>query len=351
LYGMTFMGGGTQKGVLFRYQLNGHYDSIHTFTGGLDGSYPNGSLIQTHDGNLWGMTASGGTSMDGMIFKCSVSGTFTAMHQFSGLDGTAPMGDLLLASDNNLYGMTSMGGLHNLGVLFRITQAGLYTKLVDFDSANGAYPYGSLIQGTDGNLYGLTSGMFQGVPPFDTSSVSNPVSAFGTLFSCTLSGTLNTLYTFGRSGGYYPLGTLMQGTDGMLYGMTYMDSTGFGTIFKSTTSGVLTTIHIFSDTGGNSPMYGKLIVPTSPEGVQDIYQSNGVRVFPNPFRNSANVMLNGSGEHYLELLDVTGKTMQSIEFTGNTYTLSAEGLAKGLYFIRVLDSERNVIGVRKIGVQ
>ena len=33
-----------------------------------------------------------------------------------------------------------------------------YTKLIDFDFSNGAYPYGSLIQASDGKLYGMTYG-------------------------------------------------------------------------------------------------------------------------------------------------------------------------------------------------
>ncbi len=353
LYGMTYMGGSTLQGVLFRYQLNGHYDSIHTFTGGNDGSHPNGSLIQTPDGNLWGMTTSGGTSLEGVIFKCSVTGALTSIHEFSGTDGREPMGDLLLASDSNFYGMTSLGGLYNLGVLFRITQAGVYTKLVDFDSTNGAYPQGSLIQGTDGNLYGLTSGLYQ-TSPFDSTIILNPVMAYGTLFSCTLSGTLTTLHTFGRSGGFYPMGTLFQGTDGMLYGMTYMDSIGSGTIFKSTTSGTLTTIHIFNDTNGAFPMYGKLIIPNTTESIQEINKSVGVSVFPNPFTNSTTIQVESGkykGENYLELYDLTGQKLKTIEFKGNTYILSAEGLANGMYFIRVYNGNENVIGTSKIVIQ
>ena len=32
-----------------------------------------------------------------------------------------------------------------------------YTKLKEFDGTNGASPYGSLIQASDGKLYGMTS--------------------------------------------------------------------------------------------------------------------------------------------------------------------------------------------------
>ena len=55
-----------------------------------------------------------------------------------------------------------------------------FTKLLDFNSTNGSGPgYGSLVQGTDGNLYGTTEG---GGP-----------NGWGTVFKVTSSGTLTTL--------------------------------------------------------------------------------------------------------------------------------------------------------------
>jgi hypothetical protein len=77
-------------------------------------------------------------------------------------------------------------------------------------------------------------------------------------------------------------------------------------------------------------------------------------IFPNPFTNSTTISIESSKykvESYLELYDVMGRRLKQIEFTGNTYTLSAEGLAKGMYFIRVSDKNNNVIGTSKIVVQ
>ena len=35
--------------------------------------------------------------------------------------------------------------------------ASIYTKLKDFDNTNGGYPFGSLIQASNGKLYGMAS--------------------------------------------------------------------------------------------------------------------------------------------------------------------------------------------------
>ena len=61
------------------------------------------------------------------------------------------------ATDGKLYGMTSRGGSLGYGVIFSFDpSSATYTKLHDFDSTNGANPTGSLMQASDGKLYGLT---------------------------------------------------------------------------------------------------------------------------------------------------------------------------------------------------
>jgi len=63
--------------------------------------------------------------------------------------------------------------------------------------------------------------------------------------------TFSTLYNFGGSGdGAGPDGTLIQATDGNLYGTTYQGGNGFGTIFKITPDGELTTIYRFCPQSG-----------------------------------------------------------------------------------------------------
>ena len=69
-----------------------------------------------------------------------------------------PYGSLMQASDGKLYGMTTNGGSSSdNGVIFSFDpSSSTYTKLKDFDNTNGANPYGSLMQASDGKLYGMT---------------------------------------------------------------------------------------------------------------------------------------------------------------------------------------------------
>lgn len=86
-----------------------------------------------------------------------------------------------------------------------VAPAQTFTTLVNFDGNNGRSPYTmSLVQGTDGNLYGTT--------------VAGGANGNGTVFKMTASGKLTTLYAFGSPAG--PYAGLVLGTDANFYGTT-----------------------------------------------------------------------------------------------------------------------------------
>ncbi len=76
-----------------------------------------------------------------------------------------------------------------------------------------------------------------------------------------------------------------------------------------------------------------------------------MKVYPNPFTNYANISVNTDGQNLLEVDDVTGRKLKTIEFTGRHYTLSAEDLAKGMYFVHIFNKDKNEVGITKIVVQ
>jgi uncharacterized repeat protein (TIGR03803 family) len=106
---------------------------------------------------------------------------------------------------------------------------------------DGYFPL-SLIEGIDGNFYGVAAGG------------GNGMNAQGTVFKITPGGQISVIYSFAeKPDGSLPFGaspeTVIQGTDGFLYGTTLVDGAfGFGTIFKLTTSGAITDLHDFCGT-------------------------------------------------------------------------------------------------------
>jgi uncharacterized repeat protein (TIGR03803 family) len=224
------------------------FTTLHVFDR-TNGAGPEAGLIQAADGNLYGITSSGGLNNDGTVFKMSLTGILTTLYSFDGIgtNGSEPSG-MTQATDGNFYGTTTGGGVGGYGTVFKITPGGVLTTLYNFSSfADGAYPNSGLIQASDGNLYGTT---YQG-------GINN----YGTLFKITPDGALTTLYHFCSqefcTDGSNPDGTLVQGTNGNLYSTTAAGGTyGWGTVFRITPSGLLTRIHSFDITDGAYPSAG-----------------------------------------------------------------------------------------------
>lgn len=114
-----------------------------------------------------------------------------------------------------------------------------FTTIANFNGANGSQPYyETLIQGTDGELYGTT----------ENGGASNScASGCGTIFRVTRDGVLTTLVSFDQTNGAQPYAGLTLGIGGEYYGMTYAGGdSGQGTVFRMSPAGQLTPLHSFS---------------------------------------------------------------------------------------------------------
>jgi uncharacterized repeat protein (TIGR03803 family) len=160
--------------------------------------------------------------------------TFTTLHSFDATDGDDPQGGLVQATNGKLYGTTYGGGANGAGTVFKITPSGTLTTVYSFCAqsgcSDGAYPYATLVQATNGSLYGTTTG--------------GGANGDGTVFKITPGGVLTTLHSFDVTDGYLPYTALVQASNGDLYGTTVQGgANGAGTVFKITPSGTLTTLY------------------------------------------------------------------------------------------------------------
>jgi len=135
LYGSTFYGGAGNGGVVWELspESNGNWSFTALYElaqGPRGGRGPYSSLAMDSSGNLYGTTHLDGTYGAGNIFKLTRQNgfwTYTSLHDFTGgLDGQWPYGPLL-DSQGNLYGTTYAGGTNvcdpsqNCGVIWEIT--------------------------------------------------------------------------------------------------------------------------------------------------------------------------------------------------------------------------------------
>lgn len=221
---------------------------------------------------IWGVTSAGGKNNAGVIFKTDASGdNYNVKESLFRYDGDLPVSNLLQASDGKLYGMTpSCCVFDAYGILFQYDPAtGAYVKKFNFnDTINGSNPYGSLIQATDGKLYGVTA----------KGGVNNE----GVIFQYDpLTSILTKKYDFDNTtSGGKPECNLMQATNGKLYGMTVTGGANdYGVIFEyDYTTVTYTKLFDFNgnENGGNphgsliQAKDGKLYGMTSAGGVKDL---------------------------------------------------------------------------------
>ena len=239
--------------------------TLFNFTGSA-GFDPMGDLVQGTDGNFYGVCSGGGNGNGGTIFSVTPGGILTVLHTCGSLnvnganvDGTDPEGGLIQGSDGKFYGMCAQGGASGVGTLFAITSTGVYAVLHTFTGPDGANPYSGLLQGPDGNFYGTT---LEG-GALVTAPYGYGVYGGGTVFVMTPSGTLTTLHSFAavagvgdnsNVGGAQPRAGLARGSDGNFYGTTfYGGAGGRGTLFSVTPAGAFTSLLDLADTGVSHP--------------------------------------------------------------------------------------------------
>jgi uncharacterized repeat protein (TIGR03803 family) len=259
-YGTTSYGGtipqgdsGIPSGTVFRITSKGKFKQLYSFCKTWpcpDGAQPDSALIQGTNGNFYGTTYGGGVNGNyGTIFEITPEGALTTLYSFCAqtncTDGELPTAGLVQGTDGNFYGATERGGIClndpcdpflDGGVVFKITPAGAYFVLYSFcnlaNCADGANPSTTLVQGTDGNLYGTTT--------------NGGTDIAGTTFKISTSGAFTQL---DGSGFFYPNG-MIQATDGNFYGTEgNAGNDNSGAIFQMTPAGAVTLEYSFCNCG------------------------------------------------------------------------------------------------------
>jgi len=172
LYGTTSSGGSSNLGTVFALHKS-KIANVIDFAGA-EGEFPFGGLIKDSAGNFYGTTQYGGdlschaeSSGCGTVFKLDANGNETVLYSFLGTpDGDDVIAGLVSDKIGNLYGVTAYGGTgscqntpyEGCGTIFEIDPTGKETVLYNFTGgADGKYPYGGLIRDSKGNLYGTVA--------------------------------------------------------------------------------------------------------------------------------------------------------------------------------------------------
>ena len=138
LYGTTLWGGalncgGGNKapagcGTVFKLIPSGDVESVFSLRGG-GGENPNVGLVQDPAGNLYGSAEFSGpvVGTPAVLFKMAPNGAETVLFEFSsgGLQRSYPLGSLSLDASGNIYGTTQFGvGPTGAGTVFKLNPNG-----------------------------------------------------------------------------------------------------------------------------------------------------------------------------------------------------------------------------------
>jgi len=217
---------------------------LHEFKYGLGGN-PTAALILDSAGHLYGTTYVGGKGLRGLVYRLTppASGgtwSFKVLHAFTAgqSDGGYVRGGVTL-QNGSLYGTTYGFGQWGSGTLFEIkppaspgdpwTESVLYSFRCD----TGCFPYSTVISDAKGNLYGTTrmGGGSGGCIDGGCGTVYRlaPPPLGGTIWTETV------LHAFPSNpngkDGTEPIGGLLLGANGVLYGTTDGDVSGGGAVF------------------------------------------------------------------------------------------------------------------------
>jgi len=362
-YGTTHGGGNANQGVLFKVNADGTGYAVVKHFSGTNGTGPVGKLIQGRDGAFYGVTLHGGTYNGGTVYRILPNGTgFSVLrHLAAYTDGQRPQEGVIQGLDGALYGTTSAGGVNtNGGTVYRLTTDGTsFTVLKSFGVASeGAAPYGGLVQGSDGTLYGTASrggiedadlggngtlfkinpngtgfavlkqlASYQGIEPkgtlvlgtdgvlYGTATRGGGTESKGSVFKINTNGTgFLVLKVFaGYLQGYFPAGGLVQGSGGTLYGMTENGGTNdMGVVYKLSASGSgFTVLRSFNaGTDGSRPMGGLTLQKSVPGTTYAFYRAINL--------NGNAVTLDGRAW--------AGKTALNYNHNGGTFTNTTTAL-------------------------
>ncbi len=245
LYGATALGG-SGYGVLYDYSLaKNSITDLYYFHGNPDGANAESPLLEDVAGNLYGTTSFIGAHNSGTLWEYSPSdNNFTVLHAFgaSTTDGTVPKGRLIFGPDGNIYGVTALGGSGSAGTI--------YSYNPNTTNYSIAYTFGSQLLDTSEPEEGLSVG--PGNALYGTGQIGG-LGGYGTVFRFDpSSGVLDNIHSFNGTDASLSRSGVLIGPDHNLYGTGFSGGTGFGTIFRvGPRAGYLSPNQVAINNGGN----------------------------------------------------------------------------------------------------
>jgi uncharacterized repeat protein (TIGR03803 family) len=202
-------------------------------------------LSVSTNGTIFGSTQNGGANAAGTLFMLTSTSVVT-LAPFSAAEGSSPHGPPFIDAAGNLFGSTTSGGAGSAGALYEFLAGPGLQNIFSFSGVpDAAHPMGGLILGSDGNLYGTAQ--------------DGGAAGYGAVYRFDTNHLFSRVYSFTNGAdGANPNTALTLGADGMLYGLTDAGANGQGNIFSLSPAGALSTIYTLANTTDGSYPVGPI---------------------------------------------------------------------------------------------
>ena len=139
------------------------------------------------------------------------------------------------------------------------------------------------------------------------------------------------------------------------------DNNGFGAPFTDIMSGIVTltldgeplndgdpfNCYFDYDASGNNTIDFGFFNPDITSIDEEIEPNLQVQLFPNPVQNIFTIV-GTSNQYQIELSDSVGRIHRSISTNESTHTIDISSLPNGLYIVKILDGNNNLIDLKKV---
>jgi len=127
----------------------------------------------------------------------------------------------------------------------------------------------------------------------------------------------------------------------------------FKVLYDATTAAISTLSWVtikFTDLNNSSnTKNATFIAYKTPTGVTNITKSeDNVTLFPNPARSNVNVIFDGSlGVKNIAIYNLIGKAVSVYKVSGTSAKLDLESIPSGIYFVRLINGQGQIVATRK----
>lgn len=333
LYFAGYGGSGGGGGIFRLDPATNEYTELYGLTQATDGGAITGRLLQAADGMFYGTASQGGANNEaGTIFRYNaVTDVFENLHDFDGAaGGRTPYGGLCQADNGVFYGTTHEGGLNNRGTVYKYNAVtDVFTKIYDTAEDDGGNTWASIKRlGPDLLIGGVATGS---------------LNSSGFLYTVVPSTDAVTMVTnFSLVTGANPVGDLVSGPDGQLYGLLSQGGSGFfGTLCRfDALTFQPTVLHNFTNGADGGLPRGEPLVIIAAVGVEEIAARPFFSVGPNPSAGEVTLRCDARMlPAQARITDALGRTMRVMNIVNSSTTIDL-GDAPGMHSITLTSMTR-----------